>query len=44
LAVAAPVKAMALDTAGACLQRSDATVAGELRVGLEAIDRADLGE
>jgi len=44
LAVAAAVQAVALGAAGARLEWCDAAVAGELGVGAEAVDRADLGE
>jgi hypothetical protein len=44
LAVAAAVEPMAAGAARACFERCDATVTGELRVGLEAVDRADLAE
>jgi hypothetical protein len=44
LAVAAAVEAVALVFAGARIQRCDAGVAGELRVGCEAVDRSDLAE
>ena len=44
LAVAAAVEAVALVFAGAGVEGCDAGVAGELRVGWEAVDRADLAE
>jgi hypothetical protein len=44
LAVAAAVEAVALVLAGACLEWCDAGVAGELCVGVEAVDRADLAQ
>jgi hypothetical protein len=44
LAVAAAVEAVALVIAGAGVERGDASVAGELGVGSEAVDRADLAE
>ena len=44
LAVAAAVESVALILAGACFQRCDAGVAGELGVAVEAFDRADLAE
>jgi DNA-binding NarL/FixJ family response regulator len=44
LAVAGAVEPVALVLAGAGLERSDAGVAGELGVGLEACDRSDLAE
>jgi hypothetical protein len=44
LAVAAAVEAVALVFAGAGVEGCDAGVAGELGVGWEAVDRADLAE
>jgi hypothetical protein len=44
LAVAAAVEAVALVLAGAGIERGDTGVAGELCVGAEAIDGADLAE
>src|SRR5206468_9310657 len=44
LAVAAAVEPMSAVFAGAGFEWGDAGVAGELRVGLEACDRADLAE
>ena len=44
LTVAATVEAVALVFAGAGVEGCDAGVAGELRVGCEAVDRADLAE
>ena len=44
LPVAAAVEAVALVVSRACLERCDAGVAGELGVGVEAFDRADLAE
>jgi hypothetical protein len=44
LAVAAAVESVALVFAGAGVERCDAGVSGELRVGAEAVDRADLAE
>jgi hypothetical protein len=44
LAVAAAVEAVALVFAGAGIEWCDAGVAGELRVGGEAVDWADLAE
>jgi hypothetical protein len=44
LAVAAAVEAVALVFAAAGVEGCDAGVAGELRVGVEAVDRSDLAE
>jgi hypothetical protein len=44
LAVAAAVEAVSLVLAGARFERCDTGVAGELRVGVEAVDRADLAQ
>jgi hypothetical protein len=44
LAVAAAVETVALYAARACFERCDTAVVSELRVGLEAVDRSDLGE
>ncbi len=44
LAVAAAVEPVALVLAAACFEWCDAGVAGELGVGVEAFDRADLAE
>ena len=44
LAIAAAVEPVALVFAAACLEWGDAGVTGELRVAVETVDRADLGE
>jgi predicted nucleotidyltransferase len=44
LTVAAAIEAVALVLAGAGVEWCDAGVSGELRVGAEALDRADLTE
>jgi len=44
LPVAAAVEPVAAGATRACLERRDAAVTGELRVGVEAVDRADLAQ
>ena len=44
LAVTAAVEAVTLVFAAACLERCDASVAGELGVGVEAFDRAEFAK